>query len=362
MKMKLKHMKYLKLMHIIFLILFLSACDSEKAEVVPGEPEATIINEKASFGIGTAIKTSLLADDDYEKTVINNFSQITAEYEMKMEVIWSGENTYNWSNADALVNFAVANNLKVHGHTLVWYKSFPAWFKNANYDSSAFESRLKVYIEAVVGRYKGKVISWDVANEVFNDNGTLRSTDCPVYKTFKDPIAFYGRCFQYARNVDQDVKLFYNDYSVVVAPSKRYYIKQMVSRFKKEGYPIDGLGDQFHYSVDTDKSAIKTGLNDMATTGLLIHISELDLKVNVNKSDSYVFTDAEKQIQADAYQYIVETFEALPQNQKFAITTWGVTDKFTWLTSWWHAKEYPLLFDSDFKKKPAYDGFLKGLK
>jgi hypothetical protein len=60
----------------------LSACDSEKAEVVSGEPEATIIKEKASFGIETAIKTSLLADDDYEKTVINNFSQITAEYEM----------------------------------------------------------------------------------------------------------------------------------------------------------------------------------------------------------------------------------------------------------------------------------------
>jgi len=356
-------MRYRRVIITLFSLLFYSACGSKNdASPAPAPPAITILKDKAPFGIGAAVKSALLQDDAYKTTVLTYFSQITAEYEMKMQTIWSGENNYNWINADALVNFATANGLNVHGHALLWYQSFPDWFKNANYDSANFENKVKVYIDAVVSRYKGKLKSWDVANEIFNDNGTLRSVDCPVYKTFKDPIAFYGRCFQYAKNADPDAKLFYNDYSVVIAPSKRYSIKQMVSRFKKEGYPIDGLGEQFHYSINTDKTSIKSGLNDMATTGLLVHVSELDLKVNVNQSNTYVFSATDQQLQADTYQYIVETFEGLPANQKFAITTWGVSDKYTWLTASWNAKEYPLLFDLDFKKKPAYDGFLKGLK
>ena len=88
----------------------------------------------------------------------------------------------------------------------------------------------------------------------------------------------------------------------------------------------------------------------------------MDIKVNTSKSDSYVFTDAEAQKQSETYKYITTIYEELPQNQKFAISTWGVTDKYTWLTSFWHYKEYPLLLDADYNKKPAYQGFLEGLK
>jgi endo-1,4-beta-xylanase len=357
-------MKHTRILYIIYFAFFLLACEADKDDVAPENPveeEVTILKDKATFGIGVAVISSELKGI-YGATVADHFDQMTGEYEMKMGTLWTGENKYNWSGADALVNFAKENKMNVHGHTLVWFKSFPGWFKNANYDSAAFESKVKLYVETVVSRYKGNAISWDVANEIFNDNGALRSVDCPVYKTFKDPIAFYGRCFQYARNADPTAKLFYNDYNVVTANPKRYAMKQMVNRFKKEGYPIDGIGDQFHYSVSTDKTVVKNGLNDMAATGLLIHISELDLKANVNKSDAYVFSTSEQKIQADAYQYIVETFESLQQEQKFAITIWGVSDKSSWLKTSWHEKEYPLLFDNDFNKKPAYDGFLKGLK
>ena len=84
--------------------------------------------------------------------------------------------------------------------------------------------------------------------------------------------------------------------------------------------------------------------------------------MNQNKSDTYVFADAEKQKQADMYAAVVAAYETIPQNQKFAITAWGVSDKYTWLTGWWHPKEYPLLFDQAYARKKAYDGFLSGLK
>lgn len=337
------------------------APDQDKPIEQP-EPEIKVLKEKASFGIGAAIKTSLMNENRYTTTVKEHFSQITAEWEMKMDAIWNSPTNYQWTGADNLVNFAQNNTLDVHGHTLVWYRSFPNWFKNADYDSTAFEDHVKAYIKTVVGRYKGKVISWDVANEIFNDNGSLRMTDCPVYATFKDPVAFYGRCFQYAHEADPAAKLFYNDYSVVIAPGKRNAIKNMVQRFKQQGIPIHGIGDQFHYRINNDKSTLRNGLNDMATTSLLIHISELDLVMNTDKSDSYVFTVAEATKQSEMYKHIAEIYSALPDEQKFAITLWGVTDKHTWLTDSWHPKEYPLLFDSNYKPKEAYQGFLSGLK
>lgn len=356
-----------RMMMPVLLLAVLWSCAKEGSGPEPEpeepteEPGPTILREKAKFGIGAAIKTAQLTEGEYAATVRNHFSQITAEWEMKMELIWSSPTGYQWSNADRLVDFAQENGLDVHGHTLLWYRSFPGWFTNAGYDSTAFEDRVKTYIQTTVGRYRGKVISWDVANEIFNDNGTLRSVNCPVFATFRDPIGFYGRCFQYAHEADPEARLFYNDYSVVIAPGKRFAIKNMVTRFRDAGIPIHGIGDQFHYRVTTDRQTMRNGLDDMASTGLLIHISELDIIVNTQQSDSYVFDAAEQQKQADAYQSIVEGYENLPQAQKFAITTWGVTDKYTWLTDYWHVREYPLLFDANYREKPAYTGFLKGL-
>lgn len=330
--------------------------------VPPGETTAETLREKAAWKVGAAVTVGHIRDDaQYDKALSENFSQLTAEYEMKMNRIWTSSSTYNWTETDALVQYAEDNDMEVHGHTLVWYNSFPDWFKNANYDSTAFENNIKRYITDVVTRYKGRIKSWDVANEVFADGGGNRQ-EGTILPVFNDPIAFYGRCFQYARDADPDAILFYNDYSVVLDSGKRAAMKSMATRFKNEGYPIDGLGDQFHYREATSKETIKSGFEDMVSTGLLMHISELDIRMNTNQSDSYTFTDAEATKQAATYKFIVEMFEAIPDNQKFAITTWGVTDKYTWLTGWWHPKEYPLLFDAEYNKKKAYEGFLDGIK
>jgi endo-1,4-beta-xylanase len=351
----------LKLNGVINLLIFLtiatlfSGCSKEDDPVISAS-----LKEKALFGVGAAVKVSQLKEADFADAFKNNFNQLTAEYEMKMNQIWTSLAVYNWVNADYLVNYAAENSIKVHGHTLLWYQTFPDWFKNASYDSLNFENNVKNYIQTFVSRYNGKILSWDVANEIFADNGSLRN-DGIVYKTFKDPVAFYGRCFKYARNADPDVKLFYNDYDLVLNSAKRNSVKEMVDRFKTEGYPIDGLGEQCHTSIWTNKTIRSSGFTDLAKTGLLMHISELDVRVNQNKSDSYVFNDSEQQKQSDTFNAIVEMFETLPQAQKFAITTWGLTDKYTWLTGWWHPKEYPLLFDNNYNKKKAYTGFLDGL-
>jgi endo-1,4-beta-xylanase len=355
---------------IIVLTIALSGCSKKDSTITPPPPpppppppvvETRILKDQAKFPIGAAVTVSHLNEADFASAFKGSYNQLSAEYEMKMNQIWTSLTGYNWTNADFLVNYATQNSMKVHGHALLWYQSFPDWFKTAAYDTVTLESNVKTYIQTVVTRYKGKIVSWDVANEIFADDGTLR-VESTINGRFKDPIAFYGRCFQYARNADPNVKLFYNDYDQVLNGAKRSAMKNMVIRFKSLGYPIDGIGDQFHTTVWTSKSTISSGLTDIATTGLLVHISELDIRVNPNKLDSYIFSDAEQQGLSDMYKSVVESFESIPQAQKFAITTWGVTDKYTWLTGWWHPKVYPLLFDSSYAKKKAYTGFLNGLK
>jgi endo-1,4-beta-xylanase len=355
--------KHFFLIFLVFIVM-LSACSKKADLATPIDPQVIVTKtliEKAKFPIGAAVTVAHLKEADFANAFKNNYNQLTAEYEMKMNQIWTSPSGYSFGNADYLVNFALQNNMKVHGHTLLWYQSTPDWLKTASYDSLNFENNVKTYIQTVVSRYKGKIVSWDVANEIFADNGSLR-IDPTVYKTFKDPVGFYGRCFQYAKTSDPSLKLFYNDYDIVNNSAKRNSIRKMADRFKREGYPIDGIGEQCHTTVWSNKASITSSLAELATLGLLIHISELDIRVNQNKSDSYVFTSSEIQKQSDMYTTVVSAFETIPQAQKFAITTWGVTDKYTWLTGWWHPKEYPLLLDNLYVKKVAYDGFLLGLK
>lgn len=334
--------------------------EQEKTEIQePGN--SVVLREIADFKVGAAVNTrSIEATAKYEQVLSEHFSQITAEYEMKMNSLWTSPSSFDWGKADFLVKYVEENNMEVHGHTLLWYKNFPEWFKEADMDSVAFEKKVEHYITEVVSRYRGRVRSWDVVNEVFADGGGLREEEV-IKPVFNDPIGFYGRCFSYARAADPNALLFYNDYNVVLDSGKRKAIKNMLDRFEKEGYPIDGIGDQFHYMQSTNKNQIRSGFEDMVSTGLLLHISELDIRMNINKSDSYVFSEEENSKQAATYKYIVELYDAIPNTQKFAITTWGISDKESWLKDWWHEKEYPLLFDENYNPKKAYQGFLDGL-
>ncbi len=103
-------------------------------------------------------------------------------------------------------------------------------------------------------------------------------------------------------------------------------------------------------------------MSELVSIGLLIHISELDVRVNTQPSDVFLFNSEFREAQADMYESIVRMYNAIPESQKFAITTWGVTDKYSWFLSYWHELEYPLLLDGQYNQKEAYKGFLNGLK
>ena len=336
------------------------ACSS-KADTLPDPSvvETKGLKEVSPFPFGASLSISLLKTRAaYRDVVTKEYNSITAENAMKIAAIHPAENSYFWVDADYLVNFAKSLGIRVHGHTLIWHSNLPAWVTNFQGDAAAWENLFKTHIQTVVAHFKGSVTSWDVVNEAFNDDGTLRNTIW-LQHLGNDYVA---RAFQYAHEADPDALLFYNEYGHEYSAAKRTAVNNMAADFKTRGIPIHGLGLQMHTnSAQTDVN-LATAINMAAQTGLKIHISELDISLNKDNNQSLTLTDALSALQAAKYKLIVKTFAALPAAQRYGITTWNVGDADSWIRSTYHRPDWPLPFDDNYNKKPAYQGMLDGLK
>ncbi len=319
----------------------------------------TILYKVMPFPFGASLSVNLMKNNTkYNGVVTKEFNSITAENAMKFDALHPAENTFFWADADYLVDYAKTNNKRIHGHTLNWYTSLPAWVTNFAGDSVAWENLLKTHIQTVVTHFKGKVASWDVVNEAFNDDGTLRNSIW-VQKLGADYIA---RCFQYANQADPDALLFYNDYGHEYSSAKRTAIINLVTAFKTRGIPIHGYGMQFHMTYTQTDANITAAITSAAATGLKVHISELDIRLNNDKVQGLVFTPALATQQAAKYKVVVKTYNAIPASQQFGITTWNVGDADSWIPGWQGAPDWPLPFDVNYLRKAAYRSIIEGVK
>ena len=353
-----------RVVYAIVVLLLVSSCKKTSKAAGPTVPvipaSDTSLQKMLPFKFGGAVNINLLrTNTKYSDVAKHEYNSITAENAMKFGALHPQENTYNWTDADYLVNFAQTNGAKrIHGHTLIWHQSLPSWVTNYTGDSAAFEHIMKTHIQTVVTRFKGKITSWDVVNEAFEDNGVLRNS---IWRQ-KLGDDYIARCFQYANQADPDAILFYNDYGHEYSSAKRTAITNMITDFKNRGIPIHGTGMQFHMTVTQSDANISAAINAAAGTGLKVHISELDIRLNNDKIQGLTFTAAMATQQAAKYGYVVKTFNAIPAAQKYGITTWNVGDADSWIPGWLGAPDWPLPFDGTYKRKPAYYAIINAVK
>ncbi len=353
------------LLNIGIVALFLSACkkDDKGGGVVVVIPPVvtvdTILHKVMPFPMGAALGVSLMKNNaKYNGIVTKEYNSITAENAMKFGAVHPSENTYNWTDADYLVDYAQANGKRVHGHTLVWYTSLPTWVTNFVGDSTAWENLLKTHIQTVVKHFKGKVTSWDVVNEDFEDTGVPRNS------IWRKNLGndYVARCFKYAYEADPTALLFYNDYGHEYSSAKRTAIVNMITDFKSRGIPIHGVGMQFHMTYTQTDANISAAISSAAATGLKVHLSELDIRLNNDKSFT-TFTATLAAAQAAKYKSVVQIYKsAVPTAQQFGITTWNVTDADSWIPGWLGVPDWPLPFDANYLRKPAYKAIVEGGK
>ena len=237
-------------------------------------------------------------------------------------------------------------------------------------DPGQVSSALQNWITTMVTRYKTKISGWDVANEVMVDGtGELRtgansSGSGSDYFYWADCLGrgYIANAFRWANAADPAAKLFINDYNLESDNRKLDSVLALINELKANGVPIHGVGLQMHININTSNTGIDNAFIKLAATGLLIHVSEMDVRINPGNTTAFTASPALLDIQGQKFRYVAESyFRNVPAAQRFGLTVWNLTDADSWIVSG-GKEDLPALFNSAYQKKPAFTGFLQGLK
>jgi endo-1,4-beta-xylanase len=342
-------------MRTAFLTLIFLACFSFNYKEEPLCAEAKLY-EKAEFPVGVAVNTDKLKRDErYYLVAFKQFNSVTPEKIMKPAYIHPKKNYFYFTETDLLIDYCKQNNKRLHGHTLIWHNSVPQWMETFKGDKTEWEKLMKEHIQTVIRHCKHYIKSWDVVNEAFNEDGTLRKN------TWLKNIGedYIEKAFRYAYEADSTAKFFYNDYSLEKYGSKFRAVVSFFKDLRSKGVKVDGIGMQMHVTLDFPYlSDINQAAVHLQEENFLVHYSELDVSVNGHS----LFSSKSKvlQLQRERIKSIVEGYMKLDPAKRFGITLWGVSDNDSWLTDK-NFRARPLLYDLNYEIKPAYCGFLEGL-
>ncbi|WP_405010067.1 endo-1,4-beta-xylanase [Kitasatospora sp. NBC_01539] len=315
----------------------------------------------ADFTVGAAVLPAEVTGD-HGTLVKKHFGSVTPGNAMKWDATEPTEGTFRYTDADATVDFAAANGIKVRGHTLVWHQQTPAWvFQDAAGNAmtatpenkALLLSRLEAHIRAVMGHYKGEISAWDVVNEVIDETQSDGLRRSPWYQiTGTDYIA---DAFRTAREVDPAAELCINDYNTTV-PAKRQALYNLVSSLRLQGVPVDCVGHQMHGNIDWPSASDTTAtVEQFAALGVDQQITEMDVSVYTDNTSSYTtIPDSALTKQAAEYKALFDVYRS-HRDAISSVTLWGVADDNTWLNSFpVNRMDAPLLFDRQLQAKAAY--------
>jgi len=333
------------------------------------------------FLIGVALNEKQFSGEDQrgDPIIKSQFDSISPENALKWASVHPEPGVYDFTNADRYVAFGESNHMAIIGHTLVWNRQTPRWvYRDTNDDFVTREvllERMRDHIQTVVGRYKGRIKSWDVVNEAVAEDGKLRRSNWE--KIIGDD--YIEKAFQYAHEADPNAELYYNDFSLENEPKRKGAI-ELIKKLKAEGIPITAVGLQGHLKMDwpTVEEEDAT-ISDFAKLGVKVVITELDVDVvRATQGNRTADIDANAQRVAGANVYSKglpdEVQRALAKRYAdiFAVylkhcdviervTLWGVTDGNSWLNTPGRVN-YPLLFDRNGQPKPAFTAVIQAVK
>ena len=247
-----------------------------------------------------------------------------------MEYILQDDGSLRFDAPDAIAAFAREHGMRLFGHTLIWYAQDPVAFHRLDGRPRPFADAYRNYILAVAGRYRGKAVGWDVVNEpVAEDGDGLRTS---LWSRNLGALDYMVRAFDHAREADPGAVLFVNDYNLESLPKKRTTFLRLVEDLMKAGAPVGGIGTQSHIDAGLPPAAIGEAMRDLASLGLPIHVSEVD--ISLNRARGVFSNPADLEAKQDRLaDDLAEAFTALPARQRFAFTLWGLRGGDSWLRS-----------------------------
>ncbi|MGW3646734.1 endo-1,4-beta-xylanase [Streptomyces sp. NPDC000878] len=335
--------------------LLITGAGAQPASAHPDPVPLRALAAGTGVRIGTAVDMAALADDTtYRRKVAREFNSVTAENVMKWESVEPSRGTYDWGKADDLVRFAGAHGQAVRGHTLVWHSQLPGWLTTGVADGSIGSEELrgilKAHITTEVKRYKGKIYQWDVVNEVFEEDGSLRDS---IWLRELGP-SYIEDAFRWAHAADPKARLFLNDYNVegVNAKSTAYY--DLAKRLRAEGVPVQGFGIQGHLAIQYGfPGQVAENLARFEKLGMQTAFTEVDVRMILPVEGAKLAAQA---------TYFRGLLDACVQARRCtSFTVWGFSDKYSWVPGVFAGQGAATLMDEEFGRKPAYGAVGEGL-
>jgi endo-1,4-beta-xylanase len=380
----------------LIVVLAITAYGQDNTKMAPQKTLKEAYAKK--FLIGTANDLKGLSEAELT-SVKTQYDILTPENCMKPQPIHPSEGKYNFAIADTLVDWCQKNGVMVWGHTLAWHSQTAPWFFQAVNPETEEEAqparrpgmgwdpnaprpsmaemwqrsikgelasrevaleRLEKHIKTVVGRYKGRIIGWDVFNESIADSGDCKTENLRTFSWYKvvGPEVL-TKAFKWAHEADPNAKLYYNDYNIEqgAVENKGKHASSMVllKRLIAEGAPITGVGIQGHWHLDTNLADVEKAIENYASLGLKISITELDVTATGDNSGAFGVRQGDKKIpqenyikQAEVYKKLFDIFMR-HSNAIERVTFWGISDKRSWRWG-----QDALLFDVQLNPKPAF--------
>jgi len=408
---------------MISLVLGLLGCGSEKEPEPVQDPPFEYNGEELfrfwPFPVGVAVpgartnnnsslQNNALLTNNPQYPLLKHFNVMVAENEMKPENIMpsSESGSYNWTDADKLVNYALENGKRVRGHVLIWHSQTPSWFfpstgTGAEKKAKLYE-RMEKHIKTVFEKYGGKVDTWDVCNEVVDHetftNGGAR-VDSKYTQIMEDSglsginrYEYVLNSFKWARkyadeNNGQNVKLYLTDFGIERRfpntpegqKSKIDAFEDLVDYLIENEAPVDGVGFQGHFRLyDHPVAQISDGIDRFSAKTrkdgkkLTVQVCELDFSVfssakneaDLKKLSNSVYEDRMTDLAA-TYREFFNMFEKKYNEGKLnMVLIWGIADGHSWLNN--HPvqgrTDYPLLFDREYEPKEAFSKLIEERK
>jgi endo-1,4-beta-xylanase len=342
-----------------------------------GKPADTSLRALASrqgLRVGTAVDAAQLGSNAaYTGIVADQFSVVTPENAMKWEAVEPSRGVYDWKAADDLVKFAQQNKQAVRGHTLMWHSQLPGWLTTGVANGSISDAQLRdilhQHVTDEVTHFKGKVWQWDVVNEVFaNSWETPRADGLNADDFWVEHLGsgIIADVFRWAHRADPKALLMYNDYNITGEDGtnvKFQAVYDFVKDLRKQGVPIDGIGEQGHLDTQYgfDAQRYQADLQAYGDLGLKVAITEADVRTFVNNATDQVPTDSLAQF-AQPYEFSELLKGCQLVSQCVSFTAWGVYDGDSWIPGTFSGEGYGLLYDVNLQPKPAYSTLQQDLK
>ena len=316
-------------------------------------PTLRQLARKHHLKLGTAMGTSQFGTDpEYLAAAGREYSSVTPENAMKWDAIHPERDRYNFTGGDKIVAFAEAHHMMVRGHTLVWHSQNPQWLTNGTFTRDELIQILHNHIAKVVGHYRGRVKQWDVVNEVIADDGLGLRDNLWLRGIGPDYIAM---AFRFAHEADPEARLYLNDYLTETVNPKSDLALALAALLRALGVPINGIGIQMHRLeiVPQSFADIEANLARISAAGFQVWITELDVAILLPVDTAKLAN------QAVIYGDVVRACRNTRRCR--GITTWGFTDRYSWIPGFLPGFGAALPFDESLQPKPAYQAVVTAL-